>query len=69
MKSLFFIGKLPKSPKSYGKPHPLQPKVFIHNPATTFTRWGELAKKSLDDHILTWLYKEEGDTETKKFPI
>lgn len=30
---------------------------------------GELSKESPDDHILTWLYKEEEDIETKKFPI
>lgn len=62
MNTSYCITKLPKSPKSYGRPvYKMEPKVFIKvPPTTTFTNWGELNKEDIDD-ILDWIYKDEED--------
>ena len=72
MDQTFLIGNLPISPKSYGKPHLLQkePKVIIqYQPPTTFTRWGELDKETLDDDVIYWLYKDPTETPPIRLPV
>lgn len=72
MSQTFFIGKLPISPKSHGKPHLLkkEPKTIIqYQPPTTFTKWGELNKETLDEDASTWLYKDEIDIPPTRMPV
>lgn len=72
MAQTFLIGNLPISPKSHGKPHLLQkePKIVIqYQPPTTFTRWGELDKETLDDDVIDWLYKDPTETPPVRLPV
>lgn len=62
---------MPASPKSYGKPHPIQkePKVFIRNPPTTFTKWGELSKENIGEYISPWIYKDEEEIKSAQLLV
>ncbi len=64
MSHAFHIGKLPLSPKSYGKPQLMQNKpkfTFQKKPSTTFTRGGGLYEEHVYGNTSTWIEKAKAE--------
>lgn len=57
----FHIGNLPP-PTSYRRPRPLEkePKAVIQcQPPTTFSKWGDISKETIEENVSDWIYKDE----------